>query len=51
LFATYDDPKSIKAKSKYIRRKKLGGIMFWQLTQDKPTDGLIDVMAKTLNNK
>jgi chitinase len=51
LFATYDDPKSIKAKSKYIRRKKLGGIMFWQLTQDKPTDGLVDVMAKTLNNK
>jgi len=51
LFATYDDPKSIKAKSKYIRRKKLGGIMFWQLTQDKPTGGLIDVMSKTLNNK
>ncbi len=51
LFATFDDPRSIKEKAKYIRRKKMGGIMFWQLTQDKPTDGLIDVMSKVLNKK
>lgn len=51
LFGTFDDPRSIKEKSKYIRRKKMAGIMFWQLTQDKPTGGLIDVMSKVLNKK
>lgn len=34
LFATFDDKRSIKEKTKFIRRKKLGGIMFWELGQD-----------------
>lgn len=49
LFATFDDPRSIKEKTKYIRRKKLGGIMFWQLSQDKTRDGLISVIHDRLN--
>lgn len=49
LFATFDDERSVKAKTKFIRRKKLGGIMFWELIQDKPVNGLIDVMTKNLN--
>ena len=44
LFATFDDERSIKEKVNYIRRKKLGGIMFWNLMEDKPNDGLLDVM-------
>ncbi len=48
LFATFDDERSIAAKTKFIRRKKLGGIMFWELVQDTKTDGLIDVMYKGL---
>jgi GH18 family chitinase len=34
--------------TKFIRRKKLGGIMFWNLAQDTKTDGLVDVMHKWL---
>ena len=48
LFATFDDEQSIREKIKFIRRKKLGGIMFWELAQDAKTDGLIDVMYKRL---
>ena len=32
LFATFDDERSIKEKTRFIRRKKLGGIMFWELS-------------------
>lgn len=48
LFATFDDKRSIRAKIKFIRRKKLGGIMFWELVQDAKTAGLLDVMYKGL---
>lgn len=44
LFATFDDERSIREKIKFIRRKKLGGIMFWELAQDTKTKGLVDVM-------
>lgn len=49
LFATYDDKRSIKEKTKFIRRKKLGGIMFWELGQDLKKDGLVTEMKKRLN--
>ncbi len=49
LFATFDDQRSIKEKTKYIRRKKLGGIMFWELSQDKNNKGLVEVMYNTIN--
>ncbi|MEO7767240.1 MAG: glycoside hydrolase family 18 protein [Ferruginibacter sp.] len=48
LFATFDDERSIKAKTKFIRRKKLGGIMFWELREDKKTEGLVDVISNHL---
>lgn len=34
LFATYDDPASIGSKCGYVRQRKLGGIMFWQIHDD-----------------
>lgn len=49
LFATFDDERSIKEKIKFIKRKKLGGIMFWELSEDKSTNGLVDIMYNTLN--
>ena len=49
LFATFDDRRSINAKTKFIRLKKLGGIMFWELGEDAKKDGLVDVMNKELN--
>lgn len=48
LFATFDDEKSIYAKAKFIRRKKLGGIMFWELSDDKASNGLVDAIRKKL---
>lgn len=46
VFVTYDDSVSIKAKMNYIKQMKLGGIMYWQIMDDKFTDGLLDVMYK-----
>lgn len=51
LFATYDDERSIAAKSKFIQDKKLGGIMFWELSEDKPQGGLVDAIFKSLKEK
>ena len=48
LFATFDDERSIREKTKFIRRKKLGGIMFWELGEDAKVDGLLDVMYSGL---
>ncbi|HMK03395.1 MAG TPA: glycoside hydrolase family 18 protein [Ferruginibacter sp.] len=46
LFATFDDRRSIQEKIKYIRRKKSGGIMFWELAQDVKEGGLVEEMWK-----
>ena len=48
IFATFDDNKSIKLKSKYALDKKLGGIMFWQLMNDKKQNGLLKTMVNTI---
>ncbi|MDU8886036.1 glycoside hydrolase family 18 protein [Yeosuana sp. MJ-SS3] len=34
IFISYDDTLSVKLKTKYAINKNLGGIMFWQLTND-----------------
>ncbi|HEY1870481.1 MAG TPA: glycoside hydrolase family 18 protein, partial [Chitinophagaceae bacterium] len=44
---TYDDSLSIARKTEYVIKKNLGGIMFWQLMDDRFTDGLLDVIDKT----
>jgi chitinase len=49
LFATFDDERSVKKKAQFVRKKKLGGMMFWELTQDKEKTGLVDIIYKTLN--
>ncbi|SMD33022.1 chitinase [Reichenbachiella faecimaris] len=43
-FATYDSPKSLAAKVQYAKDKKLGGIMFWELRNDKRQNGLLDAI-------
>lgn len=48
LFATFDDKNSIEEKAKFVRQKKLGGIMFWELSEDEPQDGLVDAINKGL---
>lgn len=46
LLVTYDDVKSVAAKTKYVMDRKLGGIMFWQLADDKYREGLLGEMYK-----
>ncbi|MDR7210493.1 glycoside hydrolase family 18 protein [Flavobacterium piscis] len=41
-FATGDDITSIKAKTEYVKSKKLGGIMFWELVLDKTQNGMVN---------
>jgi len=47
LEVTYDDSLSIAKKTQYVIDKGLGGIMFWQLMDDKQGGGLLDVMDRT----
>ena len=51
IFATFDNEESIKLKSQFAIENKLGGIMFWQLMNDKKQDGLLKVMVNTINGK
>ncbi len=44
ILVTYDDSVSIARKTEYVITKKLGGIMFWQLMDDKFSNGLLDVI-------
>ncbi|HSU26831.1 MAG TPA: glycoside hydrolase family 18 protein [Chitinophagaceae bacterium] len=51
ILATYDDSISIRLKTKYAMDKKLDGIMFWQLAEDRTNDGLLDVIDRTKKGK
>ncbi|TRX36577.1 glycoside hydrolase family 18 protein [Flavobacterium sp. ZT3R18] len=44
LFATGDDIPSVKAKTTYVIKNKLGGIMFWELVLDSPRNGMVDAI-------
>lgn len=47
-FATYDNERSVAEKTRYVLNKRLGGIMFWELTNDKYSGGLLDQINQTL---
>lgn len=51
LFVSYDDAKSVALKAKYVKEKGLGGIMFWQLTNDAKNDGLLDALHTEMVKK
>ncbi|TDO73688.1 chitinase [Flavobacterium chryseum] len=50
-FATSDDITSIKAKTEYVKSKKLGGIMFWELTLDTPHNGMVNAIYEVKKAK
>ena len=50
-FFTGDDARSIAAKARYVNSEGLGGIMFWQLVDDRKQQGLLDVMYRALRSK
>lgn len=35
VFITYDDEQSVKEKCDYVKKYKLGGVMFWEYSSDK----------------
>lgn len=43
-FATYDNLRSVMEKTKYAKERKLGGVMFWELSGDKESGGLLDMI-------
>lgn len=47
-FVTFDDPKSVSLKTKYVMDQNLNGIMFWELANDTYSNGLLDVIDKTI---
>ena len=47
LFGTYDDRRSVALKTQYAIDNGLGGIMMWQLGEDKQTGGLLSAIAET----
>lgn len=47
LFITYENPKSIEYKVKYVKENQLGGIMFWQFNGDNGT--LLKTIFDNLN--
>ncbi|HET7359697.1 MAG TPA: glycoside hydrolase family 18 protein, partial [Rhodanobacteraceae bacterium] len=42
-FISYDDPQSIAAKAAYVKAHRLGGIMYWEESQD-PRNELLDAI-------
>lgn len=51
LYVTFDDIRSMKLKAQYSIDKKLNGIMFWQLAEDKYRGGLLDAIDEVIRKK
>jgi len=48
IVVTYDDTLSVALKTKYAINRQLGGIMFWQLADDKYSNGLLDFIQQAV---
>jgi chitinase len=48
-FWTFDDSPVMRAKAEYVNQRKLGGIMFWELSGDTPDGELIGAIADGLS--
>jgi chitinase len=46
-FISYDDPQSIAAKADYVKSRHLGGIMYWEQSED-PQGELLDAVWQSL---
>lgn len=45
---TYDDPDSLGEKCRYVKKRRLGGVMFWEYTADDPAHTLLRTLYKNL---
>jgi chitinase len=48
-FISYDDAQSIGIKAQYVKAHHLGGMMFWELSEDR-NDELLDVIVRSLRS-
>jgi chitinase len=49
-FITYDGPQSLAIKADYVRQHHLGGMMFWEVSQDyddEPLDVIVRALARS----
>jgi len=46
-FITYDDPASLARKRRYVTEHGLGGVMFWELSQDR-NGALLEVLTRAM---
>ena len=44
VMVSYDDPESIRAKARYAREQKLGGVMVWELSEDDEKSSLLEAI-------
>jgi len=44
IFWTFDDPKSIALKSRYVDAYNLGGLMFWEISEDDSMGTLVNTI-------
>jgi len=49
IFISYEDVESIRIKTDYVKKSGLGGMMFWEYT-DNPEGELLETIYKGLNN-
>jgi len=47
VFMSYDDTQSLKLKADFVRARGLGGMMYWEQSQD-PRGELLGVLSATL---
>ncbi len=48
IFISYDDEQSVKAKCQYVKQQSMGGVMFWEYSDD-PKTYLLQTITKNLN--
>ena len=49
-FISYEDPESLNHKAEFVKANSLGGVMFWEYSQDD--DGaLLDTLVKALERE
>ncbi|MBX2802021.1 MAG: glycoside hydrolase family 18 protein [Myxococcales bacterium] len=48
MFVTYETPRSLAVKARYVRYYGLGGVAVWELSADTDASTLLDVVAATL---
>lgn len=51
VMISYDDPESLKLKAEYVKQKKLGGVMIWELSADDKESSLLNALHGALRGK